>query len=311
MSRQFFFRYIPVLLLAILLAEFFLNWFPWAEINSLRTGDRYRSSYSWPAVQLQGLRLQFLIVLAICFGISTHVFRAITPPDAQASQRFTPALSLAIGSYVLTQALWLIPMDYRLGVKYLPYKLMLALVFKVSAVTVLYQVLRRNQEPSSHPRWVNTIPTEGTAKSEATLTEHSFRTTIAIALVMHLLFPLWDVIGLMRIGWPISFSVPPGVAQAGKFVVSILLGVMVLRAGTTGGIFRPQPDSRQAKYAYRLLVVFLILAPVAMILSAIPYGGGYVPAELKLLVSAAQLLGLWALYAMLNKNTAPAPTTVS
>ncbi|WP_431096073.1 hypothetical protein [Polaromonas aquatica] len=127
---------------------------------------------------------------------------------------------------------------------------------------------------------------------------------------MYLLFPLWDVIQLLGISWQVTFRVPAGAAQALKFAVSMLLAIMALRAGIASGIFRPQPDSRQAKYSYRLLVVFLILAPVAMILSAIPYGGGYAPAELKLLISAAQLLGLWALYAMLNKDTARMPSNI-
>lgn len=311
MLRQQFFRYIPVLLLAILLAEFALHWWPWEEINALRTGNRTGGSYGWAAVQLHGLHFRFLAVLAVCFGAALHVIKVVTPPDAPAFQRFTPALVLAIGSYVLAQALWLIPInDYRLGVKYLPYKLILALVFKVSAVMFLYQVLRRNPEQRPHPQWANTVPAEGTAKPAAVPAQHTFRTTIAVALVTYLLFPLWDVIQLLGISWQVAFRVPAGAAQALKFAVSILLAIMALRAGIAGGIFRPQPDSRPAKYSYRLLVVFLILAPVAMILSAIPYGGGYVPAELKLLISAAQLLGLWALYAILTKDTARTPSMI-
>lgn len=311
MPRQQFFRYIPVVLLAILLAEFALHWWPWEEVNALRTGNRSWGSHGWAAVQLQGLHFRFLAVLTVCFGIALHIIRIVTPPDAQESKHFTPALILAIGSYVLAQALWLMPIsDYRLGVTYLPYKLILALVFKVCAVIHLYQVLRRSPEPNPHPQWANTVPAEGTAKPEAVPPQHTFRTTIAVALVMYLLFPLWDVIQLLGISWQVTFRVPAGAAQALKFAVSMLLAILTLRAGIASGIFRPRPDSRPAKYSYRLLAVFLILAPVAMILSAIPYGGGHVPAELKLLISAAQLLGLCALYAMLNKATPPTPSKI-
>ncbi|WP_431096074.1 hypothetical protein [Polaromonas aquatica] len=161
MPRQLFFRHIPVLLLAILLAEFALHWWPWEEINAMRTGNRSWGSHGWAAVQLHGLHLRFLAVLAVCFGIALHVIRVVTPPDAQASQHFTPVLMLAIGSYVLAQALWLMPInDYRLGVKLLPYKLMVALVFKVCAVisstrccaAVRSRVLTRNGPTPSRPK---------------------------------------------------------------------------------------------------------------------------------------------------------------
>lgn len=308
MPRQLFFRHIPVLLLAILLAEFALSWWPGDIVRALWTGRSGSGIYGGePMVLLRGLNVTFLAVLSVCYGIAFHVIRVSRPQNIQASLGLEPTLLLAVGSYVLMQVFWLIPFDYRSVSKYFAVPLILSLTFKVCAVVFLSQVLGRDTKQGANPEWVETIPANETTAPEA---GHTFRTTLAVSLVIYLLLPLWDMVHFLGLSAHISFSLPAGLALAGKYIVSICLALLVIRKGIAHGIFQWRPDSRQAKYSYRLLVAYVILSPFAMILSAIPYGGGHVPGELKLLVSAAQILGLWALYVMLNKATPPTPSKV-
>lgn len=75
---------------------------------------------------------------------------------------------------------------------------------------------------------------------------------------------------------------------------------MQMRDRASGGqLARPLTWLGQARPA---VLLGLLLVPIGVLLSAIPYGGGGVPVELRWLLMAVQVLGLVALATMCRRG---------
>lgn len=86
-----------------------------------------------------------------------------------------------------------------------------------------------------------------------------------------------------------------------------LLARVLLVQGAQGGVFAGPRHLKLVRVATGVLVAFLVLAPVAAVLSAIPYGGGGVQKEVRSLLAVTQAIGMYLLYRGLVRGAAWQP----
>lgn len=289
-------RWLLIFLTAVLLAEWAVQWWPWQHLQVVFSSRRSDVADWGPWLTLTPLGFYFALYMAPALVAARLAWSRLAAGGVNASGYMWMALAVyAAAQITLVVQRALAPASF--GAAHLWIHVPLAALFKILAALAIYRALAR---PADIRR-----PSMPSGPAEPVAGRHGFRTVIAVALALNPVIPLWDILarltavdalGLKGLGFELA-----------RALVMLALAWAVLRAGTKSGVFAVRKDFRTAKIAYRLVVAFLLLTPVAFILSAIPYGGGYLPSELKLLVRAAQLLGLLTLYRMLVAAQAPTP----
>jgi len=102
--------------------------------------------------------------------------------------------------------------------------------------------------------------------------------------------------------WPYQFSIQALVVDS--IVALLLMARFLLTRGQADGVFPSTVESRAVSIAFLFAAAFLVLSPVAIVLSAIPYGGGGVPKELKSLFAVTEAIGMYLLYRGLVRGAA-------
>ncbi len=289
---------LPILLLGVLLAEFALSWWPWVELEAIRSG-RPSGYVLGPALKLNGPGFIYFATLACSIAVACWIVVRLGVPQRGRWPFVLIALALIV--YTLGPTMnWL-----RWGREGEPPPwlitntayIVVALTFKILALVALYLTFR-----------VDSIRAVGDGKQRL-----SFATVIAVALALYVVLPLWDaVLALANIFWVelIHYRASPTgehawIGRLGRAGVAVAIAVIFLALGRRSGILRYGSHMVWSKVSFWLFVAYLLLVPVAFVLGAIPYGGGRVPDALRLLVTAAQLFGLLAIGAMLARR-APA-----
>ena len=134
-----------------------------------------------------------------------------------------------------------------------------------------------------------------------------FRTLLSLAVALHLLLPLSNqvllIVALTADSWGgqlLTFEQDLPIATGlSSIVVALGMAIFLLKNLQAAGIAVLTSDLRSARYAFALMLVFAVLAPLVGFLSVIPYGGATRLGELWTIWSAVQLLGMISLYQLL------------
>lgn len=290
---------LPVLLLALLLADALLTW--WGGLRAILAGIDAR--FVRPAVLLYPLRLEFLVALAAGAGLAGLTFRRVGGPGPSRGGGIAWA---AVIAFVIAHGFFLLRLKSMGPPTFLP-SAVAALAFKLLAASAVGVALARSH--AQQVAWVPTVP--GSLPPGRASRWPNPIVLVAAALAVYLVFPLWDIL-LMFTG-NAAWSVRPGlVVHAVRVLVSLLVAYAFLRWATAAGLVRRDASAWAASASTLLVIAFVVLAPIAFVFSAIPYGGGRLPGELRYLVVAAQAFSLLALYQLLPaagdaRGVAPTP----
>lgn len=179
----------------------------------------------------------------------------------------------------------------------------LALAFKLLAVVTVWKALRSSRR------------TEAMASTQVQTNDPRFPLTaiLVLAAAIHLLFParvqLMSIVGSLVAGALLGWLSPFETGLRGwsiDAIAAILIARYFLQRGFADGVFSLQASPRLIRVALAFAALFVLAATVAMILSAIPYGGGHVPAQAKSVFAVTQLIGIWVIYKGLLHNAASA-----
>ncbi|NML44693.1 hypothetical protein HHL11_13090 [Ramlibacter sp. G-1-2-2] len=294
--------WIPALLFGLLLVEWAWGWDPTDTVAGVFGPGSNRNGFH----EMDWIRLVFLhnalqpVYVALAVGatwLARHhllVRHAIAPP--------LPWMAwAALAFYAVAQAVWLarrfglesLPLPQAMALSYAT--AVAALAFKVCAAGAVGHALVRGS--AQDHAWAPTQPpdVEATARPPA---RWGLAMVVAVALALYPLFPLFDYFSFLS---RLFLGLGPGTALLLRSGVALMLAWLLLRVLQRRGVAQPPARARLARAAFIVTCVFLLLAPVGFILSAIPYGGGNLPDELRLLPAAAQLLGLLAFLQLLRR----------
>lgn len=277
---------LPVLLLALLLADALLTW--WGGLSALLA--RVDARYVRPAILLYPLRLEFLAALVAGLGLAAWTFRRVGGPGPS---RGSAVAWAAVIAFAAAQGLFLLRLK-SMGTTFVP-SVAAALAFKLLAGGAIGVALARSH--AQQVAWVPTVP--GALPAQRPSRWPNLAALVAVALALHLVFPLWDI--LLTLGGYSLWSLRDGlVYHALRAAVALGVAFAFLRWATAAGVVRRDGFAWAASASTVLVFAFVVLAPVGFVLSAIPYGGGKLPVELRYVVLAAQAFSLLAMYQLLN-----------
>lgn len=320
-------RLVPPVLLGLLLAQHIVGWLPIDQIRSIYDIRLQRYPID-PLLILNWPSIQFLSALVIAIPVAYLVFRREAGISETGDYTAHPIAYWALIAGLLPQAMSFVwsraisffaPSDITaLNSAFYALSMALALFFKLGASFALFHALKFFNVTRTFD---GVVTTEVQAEHTTVSLYFRFRTTIALAFAIYPLLPLYDYV--VHIGaciFPslfLALTVTHSgsghqVYYAGTLLFSFGLAHALLRAFLSNGIAFLTADNWATNTAYRLFVTYIVLSPIAIVLTSIPYGGGYIPNVLKLLLSAAQLFGILSLYKMLlqtdptNHSTGPA-----
>lgn len=290
------------LLLGLMLLDYVLCWWPESAIQAVLQDGRYY--YPGTGTIVRTVSLYRLPHLAVCLVVAYFALLYLrgTQPAWRAPRR--ALLWVAFGSYVVATVVVLTYFSFSFKSPWRPYidiaLPLLCLLFRLSALIAMWQIIWGGQRPSTEPSWAETQPTadaDATAAADQAPARKTWvSTVIAMALAMSPVLPVWDFLKRFAV---VPYMLP-GKDRAGEVITALLVAWLVVRAADARGLVRWQGGSRLVTLAMWLLVLYIVVSPVAFVLSAIPYGGGSRSPILSLFFSAAQLLGLLTVVARLR-----------
>jgi hypothetical protein len=264
-------RHTPPLLMGSLFAMFMIN---------LSTSIFMSRSYGWGGASIEILSVFFLGFDLLALPLGYVAYQRLVKSRLTCQSGLTPAMALAW----LLLILWLLAYFVlpRVGIEMGASSLLFLgivfagpvfeVMFVAMASFVLYQALLQPQGDVSAPKRARP----------------GLIAVVATALALSGMFSLGGL----------EVFLGGGVFVAFGSALLISMAIFILRKMLVAGIIDLNKTPLLATLALWIFVVFCMLSPLAFVLSAIPYGGGHVPVELKMLLHIAQLFGAISLYQM-------------
>lgn len=288
--------FVAAFLLSVLMAQHACNWMAQAGVGGLLFGGHDYGTESL-SLYISWFHPVFL-AMALASFIALLAARQIEPridafcrwrADALGFAAVSAGLVTIVANLILAREL------LRIGRPAIVVGLLLAFAFKVLAILVIWRAFKAGS-------------TLGSATGARRI---SWKLLIVLAAGIHLIFPpcryLISVAALVLPGGMPSWLSPhsPGLpALVLDAAAALLLARFLVIRGAKDGVFVPPDAPRAVRIAIRFLLAFLVLAPVVAVLSAIPYGGGGVPAGVRALFAVTQAIGMYLLYQGLVRRTA-------
>jgi hypothetical protein len=293
--------YIAPFLLSILFAHHVANWFYQASVVGYFSRT-YGTDFISP--HIQWFNPLFLALAGAAFAFLLWRQRLI--PRLRAFNRYpTSAFGIAALAIALLSMIRVIASSRGLLPPTSPFVLslgiVLSLVFKVAAVLAVWKAFQYASQANG-PN-----PDQPDDKGD----KIPWRTVFVLATGLHLLFPVrLQLVPMLSLLAPsvtptwLSPYTPTGWGWVADFVAAALIAWYFIYRGTSDRVFKIQPDSALVRIAFWFAIVFLIFAPVAAILGAVPYGGGGVSKEVKSIVAVTQILSIFVIYRALVRGAA-------